>query len=637
MVSQDEIHRMAHSEDVEERKKAVKQLQRDFADLPDKEQAWNDLLELTKDEDSSVRRRAFSALGSAFGHVTDKEEATNDLLALTKDKDSNVRSLAASSLGSVFQHVTDKQQVTNDLLALTKDENSYVRWGTLSALGSAFQHFTDKEQAWKDLLTLTKDENSEVRRRTAYVLGFAFKHVTDKEAATNDLLALTKDDDSEVRRQAAGLLGSAFQYVTDKDHAWKDLLALTKDDNDFVRWRAVSSLSFAFKHVTDKEEATNDLLTLTKDDDSEMQRGAASALGSAFPYVINKEEVWNILIKLSENDNDFVKSSASYSLGRIYILRATVAENDGIFKKELEKAIGFFEKSLEIGVFNSSAEFCLPFYRSFHAITFRKKDSEVEVEIDLQKAKHALRGSESRTKLFEVVKSLSNALKEVQNIHELDLETRQSKLKIFEQNIEHTNIILNATEKKAPIATGFAKRGASMIHDNIKQTITEIEKKAENLCREAKGTPYEELGKQANKVGKNLSNTNDLEEINIHIKTMGIIFKGICNKMPEQDRGEACELLELFNQELNVKNKLPLANTILSKVSSQLRESEIPQTKDSILNTPATVAALVLAFLSEVIDIFTSAGNNEKIIILVIAIWVFLMGIIKNFISKTEV
>ena len=51
-----------------------------FLNVPDKQQAWNDLHKLTNDEDSYVRSNAASALGSAFSHVPDKQQAWNDLI-----------------------------------------------------------------------------------------------------------------------------------------------------------------------------------------------------------------------------------------------------------------------------------------------------------------------------------------------------------------------------------------------------------------------------------------------------------------------------------------------------------------------------------------------------------------------------
>ncbi|MFH0904377.1 MAG: hypothetical protein V1854_04220 [Methanobacteriota archaeon] len=71
MVDQSEIHRMARSEDVGERKGAIEELTNNFAILKDKKQAWEDLHRLTSDIDSGVRWRAAYAIGSAFSHVHD--------------------------------------------------------------------------------------------------------------------------------------------------------------------------------------------------------------------------------------------------------------------------------------------------------------------------------------------------------------------------------------------------------------------------------------------------------------------------------------------------------------------------------------------------------------------------------------
>ena len=49
-----------------------------------------------------VRYWAASALGSAFSQVPDKQQTWNDLHELTNDKDSSVRYGAASNLGLIF-------------------------------------------------------------------------------------------------------------------------------------------------------------------------------------------------------------------------------------------------------------------------------------------------------------------------------------------------------------------------------------------------------------------------------------------------------------------------------------------------------------------------------------------------------
>ena len=57
-----------------------------FGQVPDKAQAWQDLVRLTQDKDSYVRWRAAEALGTAFGQVPDKAQAWQDLHRLTQDK-----------------------------------------------------------------------------------------------------------------------------------------------------------------------------------------------------------------------------------------------------------------------------------------------------------------------------------------------------------------------------------------------------------------------------------------------------------------------------------------------------------------------------------------------------------------------
>ncbi|WXG41616.1 MAG: hypothetical protein WED07_12780 [Candidatus Freyarchaeum deiterrae] len=65
MVSQDEIHRKTKSRKIKERRKATILIRDNFAVLPDKEQAWEDLHRLTRDKDSDVRVSANHSLGRA--------------------------------------------------------------------------------------------------------------------------------------------------------------------------------------------------------------------------------------------------------------------------------------------------------------------------------------------------------------------------------------------------------------------------------------------------------------------------------------------------------------------------------------------------------------------------------------------
>ena len=532
---------MAHSNDWKERIEAIEQLRRDFADLSNKEQATNDLLSLTKDKAFFVRRDVADALGHVFCYITDKQQAWNDLLALTKDDHNDVQWRATLAIGHAFRYITDKQQAWNDLLTLTKDKDSFVRRFAVSALGPAFQYVTDKEQATKYIFALTKDWDGNVRWGVASALGSAFPHVTDKQQATKNLLLLTKDDDSDVRKGAAFALGSAFVHLTDKEQATNDLLALTKDEDNYVRWGAVSALGSVFQHVTDKEQATKNLLALTKDEDS------------------------------------YVRAYTYHSLGRISILKATDAKEE-YFQKELEKALGYFEKSVNEASWYNPADFCLPFYRSFYAITFKKDTSEHEVKKSIKEAKEAVGSSESKENLLEAIENLLNALNEAQKAKGFD--EIKGDLNAYMRYCNRAADLLCETEGDAPGATGLIRKGLPIINQHIKDILAEIKKKTDDFCKETRDTPNEDLGSEIHKIGKELSNVRDPIALEKAVENMQMALSILCKRMPEEGGGEACEILAKAKKETYVEDKLNLINMIFPIL---LTEHRIGQKLDELL------------------------------------------------------
>ena len=101
MVDYANIHRTAKNDDVEKRKEAVDQIGTLFQILSekDREQASNDLLELTKDEDSDVRVSANYSLGkiSIYRATEAKSEER-----LQEEMDNAIRYFEKSSQGSIF-------------------------------------------------------------------------------------------------------------------------------------------------------------------------------------------------------------------------------------------------------------------------------------------------------------------------------------------------------------------------------------------------------------------------------------------------------------------------------------------------------------------------------------------------------
>ena len=179
-------------------------------------------------------------------------------------------------------------------------------------------------------------------------------------------------------------------------------------------------LGSAFPYLTEKEQATKDLLTLTEDHGSIVRRGSVVALSSAFPQLTDKKQATKNLLALTEDIDSNVRMSANHSLGRISIYKATNAGNIETLQSELEKAIDFFEKASQESRYSNPSSFCLPFYRSYFSVIFRQQEAEDEVKKNLEEAKGAVSGSESREKLLEAVKNLSSALNEAYKLRDMD-------------------------------------------------------------------------------------------------------------------------------------------------------------------------------------------------------------------------
>ncbi len=588
MADQAEIHRKAVSSEDEERREAAKQLQANFAVLPDKKQAWDDLIRLAQDEDWRVRSDAANAVGTAFPLIPDKEQAWNDLHRLTQDKDSDVRNNATRAIGNVFPLVSGKQQAWNDLIRLNRDKDSDVQENATRAIGNVFPLVSDKEQAWNDLIRLTLDEGSNVHGDGGYVLGTAFPLIPDKEQAWNDLHRLAQDEDSWVREGVATAVGKAFPFIPDKELAWDDLHRLAQDEDSWARHGVASALGDAFSYIPDKEQAWDDLHRLTQDEDWRVRESATSALGdgfslipdkeqawndlhrltqdvewsvrfdaaialgSSFPLIPDKEQAWDDLHRLTQGGEDWdVVAYASYYLGRISIFKAIEAESEKSFGNELKKAIDFFDDSSVWSKHSDPSEFCLPFYRSFYTITFEKQKSEVEVQKYLAAAKRASYSSKSRAQLLEAVENLANALRKAKSLRESNLETIKRDLNAYRWYFDHAVDSINAAAEETPGAARVLRRGLPIIDEQIKEIIREIQEKARAVCKQTRGTPLEELGQETTRYAQELPAQNPLA-LTIALSNMSSIARDWCEYIPADKRIHACEELKnLVNMELS--------------------------------------------------------------------------------------
>lgn len=443
----------------------------------------------------------------------------------------------------------------------------------------------DKQQAWDDLHRLTEDTDSYVRRHAVEAVGIAFLIIPDKQQAWDDLHRLTKDTVPYVRGCSAEVLSTTYLFLPDRKQVWDDIHRLTKDYQRFVRERAVDAVCLVFSNIPYKSQALaeDDLISLTRDKDNRVRRGAAKALGFVFSNLPNKEQASENLIRLTQDEDKDVRASANYSLGRASIFKANEAQNGEILKKQLEIAIDYFENSIVEAVSSANpARFCTPFYRSFFIMAFRKQVTEAEIRKYLAEAKSVCKGSSSKEKLLEAVENLSSALKEVQRAR--DFNEIKSDLNAYRRYCSRAADLLAATEEKAPGATKLIRMGLPIIDQTIKEIISEIQENAKALCKQTKDTPLEDLGKEVIRVSQAFPQVRDPIGLEKGFINLWTALSSICAKMPEEERGEACELLKKADNEPYIEDKLPLINMVLSKISSQISAAKNIETVEKKLD-----------------------------------------------------
>jgi HEAT repeat protein len=431
-------------------------------------------------------------------------------------------------------------------------------------IGINIAELPDKEQAWADLHQLTKDEDRFVREGAARSLGQVFQHVPDKEQAWADLHRLTKDEFNNVRLNAAFLLCRVFPHAPDKEQAWADLHRLTKDEDCYVQEGAAKSLVQVFQHVPDREQTWTDLIRLTKGKFISVRLSAAPFLGQVFQHVPDKGQAWTDLIRLTKHEDSFVRVFANHSLGNASIFRATEAEREEGFRKELERALEFFERaSTETTPFFKPSNFCLLFYRSFYTITFKKQESEAEVRRYLDAAKSLTRGSENKEKLLEAIENLADALKEVYAVRETDFDIMKRDLNAYRRYCDRAADLLGTTEGKAPRATKLIRRGLPIIDQRIKELLDGIDKETTILCDAAGGTEAEEFVNPTCKDIAELIKIRNPIELDKRIKGLIPNLRYLVKNLPERERDFGYDKIESLNNEEYLEDKLSLINEII--------------------------------------------------------------------------
>ncbi|OEU42474.1 hypothetical protein BGV40_09295 [Methanosarcina sp. Ant1] len=163
------------------------------------------------------------------------------------------------------------------------------------------------------------------------------------------------------------------------------------------------------------------------------------------------------------------------------------------------------------------------------------------------------------------------------------------------------------TEKTAPFTTITMRKGLPILDRNLNGLIEEIQKKTKVISEQTKGTPFEELGDELNRSGLSLLQVRDLVGFKKQVQNLENKLTAMCFKLPEGQKGEACELLKMAREEHSIEDKIPLINDILSKFSYQLDiMSYLNRIDENLSSVNKKVDALI---------IISRPGISEEVVI----------------------
>lgn len=523
-----------------------------------------------------------------------------------------MRESTAEAVCSAFSYLPDKnkQEAWNDLIKLASDEDIWVRRKATASLGSTFSYLLDKDKqdAWNDLIKLAINNDIWFMSMIGNTLVSSFIYLPDidKQQAWNDLIKLTTYENIWLLFGGSSILGSVFSYLADgnKQQAWRDLIKLNTSEGDKLIYMSFYTLASAFSHLPEKnkQEAWNDLHKLTICKDRYVRKNGASAIGSAFPYLPDedKKQAWNDLNRLIDDEDRDVRIYACHSLGKVSIFKASQTEKEEEYKKEFEKAIEFFEKSSQESFFKESnpAQFCLPFYCTFYAIVFRKQEARDEIDKYIAEAKVAIENSKSKEILFEAVENLANALKEVQNLGNKDLEAKKSELDFYRKYCNNAAELLRDAEETTPFATAAMRKGLPILDRKLKSLIEEIKNKAEVAYQVSQGTPTQELAYAVSK-GIQKWEIGSQEDMTFYIENLIFALESIIPRVPQNQT--IFDKIQQIRKQKDLAKQYMIISTVIPLIPTTSMEQKI-------YNLEKRIEDLTISFSESKTDVVVSFG-----------------------------
>ena len=148
--------------------------------------------------------------------MPNKNKAWADINNLSKNEDIFIKRGLASSIGHIFKvkgiEKNIKEQAWTILHKYIGDKDPYIKLAAVKSLGLAFADIPYKREVWEDLHNLALDKNDDVKLRAALSLGYAYSHLPEenKNQVIVDLSYLVTDDNKDVSAFANHSLGKIY-------------------------------------------------------------------------------------------------------------------------------------------------------------------------------------------------------------------------------------------------------------------------------------------------------------------------------------------------------------------------------------------------------------------------------------------
>jgi HEAT repeat protein len=94
-------------------------------------------------------------------------------------------------------------------------------------------------------------------------------------------------------------------------------------------------------------------------------------------------------------------------------------------------------------------------------------------------------GIKNKKLFIEAIENLAKALKEVQNLRNMGLESKKEELNFYRKYCEQASELMNETQEVAPYATIVMRKRLPILDRKIKLLLEEIQEKAKIAYRES--------------------------------------------------------------------------------------------------------------------------------------------------------